>query len=261
MPTYPIGVTKSLQTWNFQRSHVERSLDNSMYEAAHPDDTLVLAGPARRNVASPDVGSAKGTLAIGMLQAFSVNSQASVQPMMAIGSGRSFFLRGKSQSSWNMSRVMFNGRNILRTLSHCAVMSGINADQFDDPAALENNPRSQFFINLDSELYYIPMGIGVVIRAKDHNLIAAMYLEVCVITSWGWAVAAGQSMMAESVTGLCDRVLPWSTSDAMQNSFHDRNTLDAVLGLAANSFPTPARDRIVEFQDDGLGDGNVQLLA
>lgn len=261
MPTYPIGVTKTLQNWNFNKNHVERPLDNSMYEAAHPDNTLILAGPARRNVASPDPGSARGLLALGMLQAMSFNTQVPVQPMMALGSARSFFLRGKSQTSWNMSRVMINGRNLLRALNHNAVLAGINADQFDDPAAYDNNPRSQFFINLDSELYYIPFGIGVIIRAKDHSYLAAMYLEVCVINGYGFAMAAGQNMMAESITGLCDRVLPWTTSDAMQNSFHDRNALDAVLGLANNTFPTPARDQIVQFQDDGLADGNVQLAT
>lgn len=261
MPTYPIGVTKTLQNWNFNKNHVERVLDNSMVDAAHPDDTLILAGPARRGVASNDPGSARGLLALGMLQSLSFNSQVPVQPMMALGSARSFFLRGKSQTSWNMARVMVNGRNLLRALYHNAVLAGINADQFDDPAAVENSPRSQFFINLDSELFYIPVGLGVIIRAKDHNLIASFYLEVCVINSYGFAMAAGQNMMAESITGLCDRVLPWSTSDAMQNSFHDRNALDAVLGLAANSFPTPARDRMIDFQDDGLADGNLQLLT
>ena len=261
MANYPIGITKSLMNWDFNRHHVERPLDNSMYEAAHPDDTLLLAGPARRGVASTDPGSARGMLALGMIQALSFNSQAPIQPMMAIGSARSFFLRGKSQTTWNMSRVMINGRNLLRALYHNAVVSGINADKFDDPAAMDNAPRSQFFVNLDSELYYIPFGIGAIVRAKDHSYLAAMYLEVCVINSYGFAVAAGQSMMAENVTGLCDRVLPWSTSDAMQNSFHDRNALDAVLGLANNSFPTSVRESVAEFDDSGLADGSLQVSS
>ena len=258
---YPIGVTKSLGTWNFNRNFVERSLDSSMYEAAHPDDTLILAGPARRGVASPDPGSARGLLALGMLQAFSFSTQVPVQPLMALGSARSFFLRGKSQTSWNMSRVLINGRNLLRALYHNAVLSGINADQFDDPAAYDNNPRSQQFINLDSELFYIPFGIGGVIRSKDHSYIAAFYVEVCVLNGFGFSMAAGQNMMAESVTGLCDRVLPWTTADAMQNSFHDRNAMDAVLGMAANTFPTFSRTQIVQFNDDGLADGTVAALS
>lgn len=256
---YPIGITKSLQNWDFNHSHVERPLDNSMYEAAHPDDTLILAGPARRNVAQSDPGSAFGLLALGMLQALSFNSQAPIQPMMAIGSARSFFLRGKSQTTWNMSRVMINGRNLLRALYHNAVMAGIPVDQFDDPAAMDNAPTSQFFINLDSELYYIPFGIGAVIRSKDHSYIAAVYLEVCVINSYGFAVAAGQSMMAENITGLCDRVLPWSTSDAMQNTEIDKNTRDAILGMANNSFPKQDLASVATFDDSGLSNGTVQL--
>ena len=50
--TYPIGVTKSLGTWKFQQHHVERMLDNASYDAVHPDDTLILAGPARKEVST-----------------------------------------------------------------------------------------------------------------------------------------------------------------------------------------------------------------
>ena len=116
MPTYPIGVTKSLATWSLQRNHVERILDNATYDAAHPDDTLLLAGPARRSVARPERNTPRTLMALGMFTAFGVQTQAPVTPMMAIGSGRSYFLRGKSQSSWNVQRVMINGRNLLRAL-------------------------------------------------------------------------------------------------------------------------------------------------
>ena len=126
MPAYPIGVTRSLGTWGFNNRHVERMNDNASYDAAHPDDTLILAGPARRSVARSDRSSARTLRALGMFQTFSMQSQAPVQPMMAIGSARSFFLRGKSQSSWSIQRVMLNGLNLLRALYHNAVEAGVN---------------------------------------------------------------------------------------------------------------------------------------
>ena len=121
MPAYPIGITRSLGTWNFNRNHVERMLDNSTYDAAHPDDTLILAGPARRSVARAERTSARSLRALGLFQSFSMQTQAPIQPMMAIGSARSFFLRGKSQSSWSIQRVLMNGLNLLRALYHNAV--------------------------------------------------------------------------------------------------------------------------------------------
>jgi hypothetical protein len=36
--TYPIGITRGLGTWNAQKYHVERTLDNAAFDAAHPDD-------------------------------------------------------------------------------------------------------------------------------------------------------------------------------------------------------------------------------
>ena len=42
-----LGITKNLQSWRFQDHYVERVMDNAAYTSAHPDDTLVLAGPAR----------------------------------------------------------------------------------------------------------------------------------------------------------------------------------------------------------------------
>lgn len=257
---YPIGVTKSLGTWRFQSHHVERPLDNATYDAAHPDDTLILAGPARKGVAVPGRESARTLMAIGMLQAFSMSSQAPVAPVMGIGSGRSFFLRGKSQSTWSMARVMINGRNLLRALYHNAVeVSGLSPELFDDPAA--ETSRSQFFINLDSELYYIPIGLAVMIRTKSRTLVAGAYLELCLIGSYGTQISAGQSMIAESINGSCDRILPFQASDSIGSlTSNGRASMDAVLGIGSTAFPPINTVNIASFGDTGLADGTVPGL-
>lgn len=259
MANYPVGVTKSLGSWNFQRNHVERMLDNATYDAAHPDDTLILAGPARRGVVRPERGSPRTLLALGMLQNMTIQTQVPVMPLMGLGSGRSFFLRGKSQSNWSMQRTMINGRNLLRALYHNAIESGVAPDAFDDPAAL--SAQSQFFINLDSELFYIPLGLAVIMRTKSHTLVASVYLELCMINSWGISYAAGQNMIAEAVSGLCDRVLPYQTTDAMQAPAVGRTLMDAVLGLAGDVFPQNRTDQFGEFADTGLDDPGVNGLA
>lgn len=251
---YPIGITKSLQTWDFQGNHVERPLDNAAYDAAHPDDTLILAGPARRG--RPGSANPRSMLAMGMFQGFSIGTQVSLTPVMAIGSGRSFFLRGKSQSNWSIQRAMINGRNLLRVLQHSAVDAGLDVHRFDDPAALSRN--SQFFTNLDSELFYIPFGMAVTVRSKSHTLVASMYLELCMISSWGTQIAAGQNMIAESVTGLCDRVLPFQATDAMNSPRVSRVQMDAVLGLANDVFPAMSNTTISEIDDTGLDNGTVR---
>lgn len=260
MPNYSLGVTRSLGTWNFNRNHVERMLDNATYDAAHPDDTLLIAGPARRSVARAGPASPKSLRALGLFQTFSMQSQASIQPMMAIGSARSFFLRGKSQSSWSIQRVMLNGLNLLRALYHTAVEAGINVDQFDDPAAFDGSPQSQFYINLDSELFYIPFGLGVIMRTKSHTLVGGCYLELCLVGSWGTQIGGGQSMMVEAVSGFCDRILPFQASDAMEVPRVGRALMDAALGLAPNNAPEAVYNRIGTAPATGLGDSSVAAL-
>lgn len=259
MPAYPIGITRSLGTWNFNRHHVERMLDNATYDAAHPDDTLIFAGPARRSVARAEPTSARSLYALGMFQSFSMQTQAPVQPLMAIGSGRSFFLRGKSQSSWSIQRVMLNGYNLLRALYNNAVSAGIDVDKFDDPAAFEGAPKSQFFVNLDSELFYIPFGLGALMRTKSHTLVGGCYLELCLVGSWGTQIAGGQSMLVESVSGFCDRILPFQASDAMEVPRVGRVLMDAVLGLAPNNSPPPSYSTIGAYTT-ALNDASVQAL-
>lgn len=258
MPTYPLGVTRSFGTWNAQQNHVERALDNATYDAAHPDDALLLVGPARRGVART---SAARTMApLGHFQSFGVQTSVPLQPMMAIGSGRPFFLRGKTQTSWNIGRTWLNGKNLLRALYHNAVEANVQVDQFDDPAALEGSPTSQFFINLDSELYYIPFGLAIIMRTKAHNLVASCYLELCMINSWGTQIGAGQAMVAEMVSGLCDRVVAYQASDAMATARVGRALMDAVLGIAANAQPASSTTRIAAFDESGMNDGTTPGL-
>ena len=261
MTAYPIGVTKSLGTWKFQQSHVERILDNATYDAVNPDTTLLLAGPARKGVAVPGRNTPRSLMALGMFQSFGMKSQAPVMPLMAIGSGRSFFLRGKSQSSWNLQRVMINGRNLLRALYHNATeVAGLSPELFDDPASLSK--QSQYFMNLDSELYYIPFGLGVIMRSKSRTLVAGCYLELCMINSYGTQIQAGQNLVAEMVSGLCDRILPFQASDSIAGiATNGRAVMDAVLGLAGNVFPGIDTANVGSFGDTGLADGTVDATT
>ena len=86
-----LGVTKGIDGWNSQKNNVERLMDNASYTAAHPDDTLVLAGPPRfSDVQLQKTSGWDSLLPIGMMQTFQLTSQKPTQPLMAIGSGRSF---------------------------------------------------------------------------------------------------------------------------------------------------------------------------
>lgn len=227
----PLGITKGLLNWKSQDQSVERFTDNAAYTSAHPDDTLVLAGlPRLVDVRDGNAESgSKSLLAIGMLQGFQFSSQKPTQPIQAIGSGRLFFVSGKSQTQWNIGRLFCNGRNLNRALYHSAVASNINPQFFDDPA-VRNNRQDMYYINLDSELFYLPFGLCSIFRDKAKDLIGGVYLELAIIQSYSVGFNAGQNMILESVSGMCDRVMPYAPSNLMV-SMEGRRSLDVAIGF------------------------------
>lgn len=233
-----LGVVQGFDTWAFQQSYVERVMDNAAYTAAHPDDTLVLAGPARRQNLSQ--GSAN-LLPIGMLQAVNFTQTKPTQPMMAIGSGRSFYVSGKAQTQWTMGRLFVNGRNLLRVLYHNAISGGIDPAQFDDQATDADPGSKKYFINLDSELFLIPFGMGAVFRDKTHGFCGGFYAELSMITSYAIGWNAGQNLVLENVSGMSDRLLPFGSltkpglrPNAQGGTGITATSIDAILGFIDN---------------------------
>ena len=231
----PIGITRNLATWRFQDHYVERLLDNAAYTAAHPDDTLVLAGPAR--VDTVDIGNSDGTsiqslLAVGMLQNVQFGQTKQTQPVQAIGSGRSFFVSGKAQGQGIMQRLFVNGRNLLRVLYHNARAASLPVQQLDDPAA--KRLEAQFYINLDSELYLIPFGLGTVFRTKAHDFVGGFYSELTMINNYSVSFQAGANMIAEQVQFMFDRLMPFGEDSLVQTNV-PRATIDTVLGFIDNT--------------------------
>lgn len=258
---YPIGVTKSPGTWKTNSNHVERPLDNATYDAAHSDDSLIYVGPARRGVVRPGRTGPRTLMALGMSTSISLQTSVPVMPLMAIGSARSFILRGKSQTNFSLQRALLSGRNLLRALYHNAVeTAGLDASLFDDPASLTRN--SAFFTNMDSELYYIPVGIAITIRTKSRTMVGGCYLELGILNSYQFSLQSGQAMIGESCSGLCDRVMPYQVTDSIGAiSSNGRAVMDAALGMGANVFPPINNASIPNFDDTGLDNGNVDSLG
>lgn len=229
-----IGITRGLGTWHFQDHYVERVMDNAAYTAAHPDDTLVLAGPARTPNSDSNNKLENKLLAIGHLQSVQFTQQKPTQPVMAIGSGRTFFVSGKAQGSATLGRLFVNGRNLLRVLYHNARSNNLDVAKMDDKPA--NKKESQYYINLDSELYLIPFGLGSLFRDKIHQHIGGFYSELSMITSYAIGFNAGQNMIMEQVNIVFDRLLPYFDDQVVNYTFDasELATLDTVMGFVDN---------------------------
>jgi hypothetical protein len=163
-----------------------------------------------------------------MLQNVTFSQAKNTTPVMAIGSGRSFFVSGKAQGQGSMQRLFVNGRNLLRVLYHNARAAGLPVENLDDPAA--RSVQSKFYINLDSELYYVPFGLGTVFRTKAHDFVGGFYSELTMIQSYQIGFQAGGNQIAEAVNFMFDRLLPFG-EDTLVRTLVTRSALDAVVGF------------------------------
>jgi hypothetical protein len=222
-------VTEDLTSWKYQDHYVERIMDNAAYTAAHPDDTLVMIGPPRKKLYE-EGGLGKKLYAVGMMQAFQVAQAKPTVPVQTIGSGRSFFLSGKSSLTWQMGRLFVKGQNMLRALYRNAIEAGVNPDTFDEPVRYDAG--SEYFVNLDSELLLIPFGLAVAFRDKSHNTLGGFYLELVCLNNWTIGMNAGQNMIMENVSGMCDRILPWNPGDK-QDDHQTSAAIDDAIGFSA----------------------------
>jgi|13_taG_2_1085334.scaffolds.fasta_scaffold00019_79 hypothetical protein len=211
----------SISQWNPQGSCIERFMDNAAYTSAHPDDTLVLVGPARYSSVNDNGGGTDKLTAIGMMQQMSVAQQRAVQPVQAIGSGRSYFLAGKPNVQLNIGRLFAKGPNLNRAL-YKNLINDENVTKFNPEEPASSQAYTDGVFNLDSELFLIPFGLCVLFRDKSGGNLGSFYVESCMIQSYNIGIASGQNVVMENVTGLADRILPidiTAATDATANFF------------------------------------------
>lgn len=210
--------TKGISSWNPQGAHIERFMENAAYTSAHPDDTLILVGPSRfadlgvaPTAAAGDIGNAIDKLvAIGMVQSMQVSQQRNVTPVQAIGSGRNYFMAGKSLVNFSMARLYAKGNNLQRAL-YRGVISDANVNGFNpaEPAASTGGDGdSRYALNLDSEMFLIPFGMCLVFRDKSGASLGGFYMESCMIQGYQLSVVSGQNVIMDNVSGMCDRMFP-----------------------------------------------------
>lgn len=215
-----------LDQWNPQNDCIERIMDNAAYTSAHPDDTLVLVGPARfsslsnqgtggNQQSSVNTGS---LLAVGMLQQMQVSQQRAVSPVQAIGSGRNYFLAGKPMVNFSIGRLFAKGPNLYKAL-YRNIMDDPKLKGFNEFEPATSSNYTDGIFNMDSELFLVPFGIAVAFRDKSGGNLGSFYIESCMISSYSIGVAAGQNMVMENVNGSADRIFPIDLSPDVSADF------------------------------------------
>lgn len=182
---------------------------------------------------------------VGMLEQFGLQQVQNVQKMYEIGARRSYQAGGRVQVVGSIGRVLFNGPSLLRALyayypnsiamangqsiGPGGVKDGISASVLTGGSGLlntfppiffeagslaapdkeiNNGLPASFFINLMSELFSQPFGIGVIMRDNKKENYGAFYCEDTMITSHSFGISSSSTLITEAVNFQCDAAVP-----------------------------------------------------
>ena len=185
---------------------------------------------------------------IGLLEQIGVQQVQTVQKFFEIGARRSYQSAGRVQVVGNLGRVLFNGPSLMRVLyayypnvvamangqtvgpgAQDSVSRGILGASdaatatfppifFEagsragvDPEA-EDDKAHSFYINLMSELFSHPFGLGILLRDNRNRNYGAMYMEDCFITTHSWQISSSSTLITEAANFQCDAVVPMEFS-------------------------------------------------
>lgn len=222
----------SYSEWDFAENRVDTSMKTGQFASA--ETTLIAAGPPRLKQAK---GSTSGTVyPIGMLENFSVSQSKQIQRIFEIGSGRSYFIPGRVVGATSLGRVFYYGPSLLRAVyayyvnpdigenePGSIVDAGTINERTDPHAALlkfetinssslhlvKQSPGDDyFFVNLASDMFNQSTGLATYFKDSNNNLIGAMYLEDCMVTSHQMNVSSGSVLIMEGASMQFDRVVP-----------------------------------------------------
>lgn len=231
---------RSYVNWNFATENVQTEIVNGEYVSS--ESTLVLGGPSKLShlaAGGPDALAQYTTMfPIGLLSNISVAQRRDLARLYEIGSKRAYFVPGRTFSSFQMGRVLFFGPSLLRMLYAVAPYSRLgygtpftvenrpvttpteygelfdvgtlaglrNAPGFGAPTASAEN--RDFFINLMSDLFSVPVGLCLLLKDGKNRPYGAAYLEDCYIESHAMGVDSNTIVISEGVSGQVGQVSP-----------------------------------------------------
>lgn len=239
-------MAQSYVNWNFASEHVQTEIVNGEYVSS--ESTLVLGGPSRLSHLTGNVGDTVNAVSIqttmfpiGLLQNASFAQNRQVSRIFEIGSKRAYFVPGRLFANFQVSRILFFGPSLMRMLYAVAPyndlgygevfrLEGANNAEVQTPseydalfgsgpnkrllsapgfgATTNSADNRDFFINLASDLFNIPIGLCFLFKDAGNNPYGAAYLEDCYLESHTMGIDSNNVVIAENVTGQFGQVAP-----------------------------------------------------
>ncbi len=215
MPTNKFG------DWTFTEGHVQAVPESGDFLSS--ESVVICAGPPT----VPDI--VDNIVPIGLVQNATVTQNKQIQQLYEIGSRQPIFVPGRTVVQAALSRILFDGPSLMRALYKIVQPSGsaqegegplvASLEQLNSAETPENTPGSpytgqssdaqaKFFINLASEFFNKPIGLGFMLNDMENQKYGGFYLENCLIQSHQLSLAGQQTILVENVGIRCSRVVP-----------------------------------------------------
>lgn len=223
----------SLGKWKPYETHVQGGQVDGQFLsgafvmlAAGPPRLSNLGGATASGLLLSGGGEAANQLAfpIGMAQNANISQNKQFMRLFELGSERSFFVGGRTQGQFAMSKMYHHGPSLLRLLYAyyqdlllptvvLPVFSNIGIGLMSNPHDVKIPPGYEnIFLNLSSDLFHQPIGMLLYFKDSNEDTVGASYLEACVIPSHTMAVDANSVVIQESVMMMFERLVPVAVS-------------------------------------------------
>lgn len=192
----------NIDNWNFAGKKLATEVEGADFVTS--ESTLFLVSP--NETYSP--GALQEASAVALTQDLTFNQQRQVVQVNEVGSNQKYTISSsRTNDSMNLSRVLFDGRSLLRVLAP-------HFDGHDNFNRRDKPGYGPFLMNLGSSLFSKPVGLFAVFRDLEDQNIGAVFFERTFVVSHNMQVSANSPFIGEGVQLLFDTILPVQTRAA-----------------------------------------------
>jgi hypothetical protein len=160
---------------------------------------------------------------VGIVQNMNLSHNRQFSRIFELGSERSYFISGRTIGQLGLSRVLYHGPSILRTLYAYyqdvvpntlvpAVFPNVGAGAMPNPHDVVIPPGYEnFYVNLASDLFSQPIGLLFVIKDSNQDTYGAFYLESCYVPNHTFATDSQGVIVQESASVQFELAVPIAT--------------------------------------------------
>lgn len=236
----------SLQRWAYNNRHVQEEIQGTDFLSAQ--STLIACGPPKlrqtgllTDINQPVFPTAGGTPGVagtsvirqdkssvfawplGITENIGIGQNRQLTRLFEIGSRKGYFINGRTVSSLTLARTMYDGPNLLRALyayyprermpnatarRTVANLLSLPPEAFRDLSRVPG--YSDFFINLDSDLFDKPFGLFLLHLDSADEPYGAFYIEDAYIQSHQFGISSQANIVGEGATIQFDEIVPVS---------------------------------------------------